>query len=127
MGCKISFIKKIYKNIDVIDLSGAFRFKSNRNYKLAYGNSHKEPKLLKKSTYGLSEFNKKNIRTRCSAIILRGSNSILIDSSPDVRAQLLANNIKNISSVVYTHEHSDQTNGIFELRPFAFKKKGIFI
>lgn len=68
--------------------------------------------------------NKKNARTRCSAIILRGSNSILIDSSPDVRAQLLANNIKNISSVVYTHEHSDQTNGIFELRPFAFKKKG---
>ena len=68
--------------------------------------------------------NKKNARTRCSAIILRGSNSILIDSSPDVRRQLLANNIKNISSVVYTHEHSDQTNGIFELRPFAFKKKG---
>ena len=49
------------KNIDVIDLSGAFRFKSNRNYKLAYRNSHKEPKLLKQSTYGLSEFNKKNI------------------------------------------------------------------
>ena len=63
--------------------------------------------------------NKKNARTRCSAIILKGSNSILIDSSPDIRIQLLANNIKNISSVVYTHEHSDQTNGIFELRPFA--------
>ena len=68
--------------------------------------------------------NKKNARTRCSAIILKGSNSILIDSSPDIRIQLLANNIKNISSVVYTHEHSDQTNGIFELRPFAFIKRG---
>ena len=66
--------------------------------------------------------NKKNIRTRCSAAIQRGNNCILIDTSPDIRNQLLDNKIKNVSSVIYTHEHSDQTNGIFELRPFAFKK-----
>ena len=70
--------------------------------------------------------NKKNIRTRCSAIILRGSNSILIDTSPDIRNQLIDNNIKNISSVIYTHEHSDQTNGLFELRPFTFTKERNF-
>jgi len=67
--------------------------------------------------------NKKNIRSRCSAIILKGSNSILIDTSPDVKNQILDNKIKNISSVIYTHEHSDQTNGIFELRPFYWKNK----
>ena len=67
--------------------------------------------------------NKKNIRTRCSAIILKGSNSILIDTSPDIRNQLINNKIKNISSVIYTHEHSDQTNGLFELRPFYWKNK----
>ena len=67
--------------------------------------------------------NKKNYRTRCSAIIVRGSNSILIDTSPDIRKQLLDNKISAITSVVYTHEHSDQTNGLFELRPFAFEKK----
>jgi len=67
--------------------------------------------------------NKKNKRTRCSAIIIKGSNSILIDTSPDIRDQLLTSKIKNISSVVFTHEHADQTNGLFELRPFFWKNK----
>ena len=65
--------------------------------------------------------NKKNNRTRCSAIIIKGTNSVLIDTSPDLKNQLLSNNIKNISSVVFTHEHADQTNGLFELRPFYWK------
>ena len=67
--------------------------------------------------------NKKNKRTRCSAIIIKGSNSILIDTSPDLKYQLLSNKIKNISSVILTHEHADQTNGLFELRPFFWKYK----
>ena len=67
--------------------------------------------------------NKKNIRTRSSAIIIKGTNSILIDTSADLRYQLLSNKIKNISSVILTHEHADQTNGIFELRPFFWKNK----
>ena len=70
--------------------------------------------------------NKKNIRTRCSAAIIKGNNSILIDTSPDIKNQLLNNNIKSVSSVLFTHEHADQTNGLFELRPFSFignKKK----
>ena len=67
--------------------------------------------------------NKKNRRTRCSAIIIKGNNSILIDTSPDLKMQLLSNKIKNISSVLFTHEHEDQTNGLFELRPFFWKNK----
>ena len=67
--------------------------------------------------------NKKNLRTRCSAIIIKGKNSILIDTSPDLRCQLLSNQIKNISSVILTHEHADQTNGLFELRPFFWRYK----
>jgi phosphoribosyl 1,2-cyclic phosphate phosphodiesterase len=67
--------------------------------------------------------NKKNNRTRCSAIVIKGSNSILIDTSPDLKFQLLNNKIKNISSVIITHEHADQTNGLFELRPFFWKNK----
>ena len=66
--------------------------------------------------------NKKNIRTRCSAAIIKGNNSILIDTSPDIRNQLLNNNIKSVSSVLFTHEHADQTNGLFELRPFSFMR-----
>ena len=67
--------------------------------------------------------NKKNIRSRCSAIIIKGSNTILIDTSPDVKSQLISHKIKNISSVLFTHEHADQTNGLFELRPFFWKYK----
>jgi len=70
-----------------------------------------------------SKNNKKNNRSRCSAIILKGSNSVLIDTSPDIRNQLLINKIKNISSVIFTHEHADQTNGLFELRPFFWKHR----
>ena len=33
------------------------------------------------------------------------------------------NKIKNVTSVIYTHEHADQTNGLFELRPFFWKHK----
>jgi len=66
---------------------------------------------------------KKNIRSRCSVIIVKGNNNILIDTSPDLRQQLLSNKIKNISSVLFTHEHADQTNGLFELRPFFWKYK----
>ena len=69
--------------------------------------------------------NKKNLRTRCSAILIKGSNFILIDSSPDIKNQMLNNNIKNLSHVIYTHEHADQTSGLFELRPFFWKNKKI--
>ena len=37
--------------------------------------------------------NKKNIRTRCSAAIIKGSNTILIDTSPDIKNQFLKNKI----------------------------------
>ena len=67
--------------------------------------------------------NKKNYRTRSSALISRGNNNILIDTSPDLRFQLLKNKIKNISSVLYTHLHADQTHGINDLRVFFLNNK----
>ena len=67
--------------------------------------------------------NSLNIRTRCSAFIQKNNLSILIDTSPDIKKQILDNKIKEIDYVLYTHEHSDQTNGIFELKPFVWKKK----
>ena len=66
---------------------------------------------------------KKNIRTRCSALIQKGKNNVLIDTSPDLRQQFLNNKIKNVNSVIYTHEHADQTHGINELRLFFWKNK----
>ena len=89
---------------------------------LGSGNSMGVP-LIDGSWGNCNKRNKKNIRTRCAAIILKGNNSILIDTSPDIKNQLIANKIKNLSSVIYTHEHADQTNGLFELRPFFWKNK----
>ena len=45
--------------------------------------------------WGKCKKKKKNIRTRCSAIIINGSNSILIDTSPDLRQQLLRHKVNN--------------------------------
>ena len=67
--------------------------------------------------------NKKNLRTRCCAHFQYKSISALIDTSPDLKMQFNDNNIKNVDAVIYTHEHADQTSGIFELRPFFWKNK----
>ena len=67
--------------------------------------------------------NTKNIRTRCCAHIQYGNLSILIDTSPDIKNQFLKNKIKSLDAIIYTHEHADQTSGIFEMRPFFWKNK----
>ena len=67
--------------------------------------------------------NKKNYRTRCSAIIISKNSNILFDSSPDLRTQLINNKIKSIDKVFYSHMHADQTHGINDLRVFFVKKK----
>jgi len=67
--------------------------------------------------------NRKNFRTRCSALIKFNDNNILIDTSPDLRSQLLKNRIKTIDKVFYTHLHADQTHGINDLRPFYLINK----
>ncbi len=67
--------------------------------------------------------NPKNFRTRCSAHIYYKGISILIDTSPDIKLQFKKNKIKNIDAVIYSHEHADQSAGIFELRPFVWKNK----
>tara|TARA_B110000259_G_scaffold171737_1_gene203490 strand:+ start:84 stop:857 length:774 start_codon:yes stop_codon:yes gene_type:complete len=67
--------------------------------------------------------NKKNYRTRCSALIKFNKENILIDTSPDLRQQLIFNNIKFINKVFYTHLHADQTHGINDLRAFFLKNK----
>ena len=66
---------------------------------------------------------KKNIRSRCCAHIQKGNLSVLIDTSPDIKYQFLKNKIKSLDAIMYTHEHADQTSGIFEMRPFYWKNK----
>ena len=72
---------------------------------------------------GVLKKNKKNVRTRCCAHIQKGDLSVLIDTSPDIKYQFLRNKISKLDAIIYTHEHADQTSGIFEMRPFFWKNK----
>ena len=65
--------------------------------------------------------NNRNVRTRCCAHIFYKNISILIDSSPDIKSQFLKNRIRSLDAIMYTHQHADQTSGIFEMRPFFWK------
>ena len=67
--------------------------------------------------------NLKNYRTRCSAILQTKTDNVLIDTSPDLRTQLIKNKINNIDKVLYSHMHADQTHGINDLRVFYIKKR----
>ena len=67
--------------------------------------------------------NKKNYRTRCCALISFNKINTLIDTSPDLRQQLLTKKITTINNVLYTHFHADQTHGINDLRIFYIKNK----
>lgn len=64
--------------------------------------------------------NPRNKRTRCSAILGLPGGNLLIDTSPDVREQLLRERIGVIHSVLYTHEHADHVFGLDDLRMMQF-------
>ena len=67
--------------------------------------------------------NKKNFRTRCSALLSAKNFNLLIDSSPDIRQQFLQNKVKSLNCIFYTHQHADQTHGINDLRFFYLKNR----
>ncbi|WP_231930517.1 MBL fold metallo-hydrolase [Botrimarina hoheduenensis] len=64
--------------------------------------------------------NPKNNRTRCSVILGLPEGNLLIDTSPDMRQQLLREKIGLIHAVLYTHEHADHLFGLDDLRLMQF-------
>ena len=67
--------------------------------------------------------NLKNYRSRCSALLQTKNETVLIDTSPDLRDQLIKNKINKIDKVLYSHMHADQTHGINDLRVFYIQNK----
>jgi phosphoribosyl 1,2-cyclic phosphate phosphodiesterase len=71
--------------------------------------------------------NPKNRRQRCSLLVERldgtGITRVLIDTSPDMRAQLLASNVDRLDAVAYTHSHADHVHGLDDLRQIVFNAR----
>jgi phosphoribosyl 1,2-cyclic phosphate phosphodiesterase len=73
--------------------------------------------------------NPRNKRRRCSLLVERTTDAdtpdeattrVLIDTSPDMREQLLSAGVGILDGVVFTHAHADHTNGIDDLRQIVF-------
>ena len=64
----------------------------------------------------------RNRRRRCSILVQHRGKTILVDTSPDLRAQLLDAEVERVDAVIWTHEHADQTHGIDDLRPYALRQ-----
>jgi len=63
----------------------------------------------------------KNRRSRVSIIVENEEGRrVLVDTSTDLRSQLLANEIERIDAVFWTHDHADHCHGIDDLRPLRF-------
>lgn len=69
----------------------------------------------------------KNRRTRCSLLLQRWkgapeegeATTVVIDTSPDLREQFLAANVRRLDAIVFSHDHADQTHGIDDVRALA--------
>src|SRR5215813_5991786 len=71
--------------------------------------------------------NPKNRRRRTSLLVERrgpkGVTRVLVDTSPDLREQLLDTGVDWLDGVLMTHEHADHTHGIDDLRPLFVRKR----
>ncbi|MDE3240979.1 MAG: MBL fold metallo-hydrolase [Paracoccaceae bacterium] len=71
--------------------------------------------------------NPRNRRRRCSLLIERqspaGRTRVLVDTSPDMRDQLLDAGVGELDAVIYTHSHADHVHGIDDLRQIVFNMR----
>ena len=69
----------------------------------------------------------KNRRRRCSLLVRRkgegAQTTVLVDTSPDLREQAIAAEIRRIDAVLFTHDHADQVHGIDDLRAFFLRQR----
>ncbi len=64
-------------------------------------------------------------RLRVSVWITWENASMVIDCGPDFRQQMLASGCNKIDAILFTHEHSDHTAGLDDIRPFNFRQGDI--
>lgn len=89
-------------------------------YFLGTGTSQGIPVIGSNHPVCLSD-NPKDKRLRVSIWIQSDDVSIVIDCGPDFRQQMLVSKCQHIDALLFTHEHSDHTAGLDDIRPFNFK------
>lgn len=62
-------------------------------------------------------------RTRPSLLLEYSGHTVVIDTTPDFRAQALRQNIQQVDAVVFTHAHADHVLGLDDVRPYYFRQK----
>ena len=60
-------------------------------------------------------------RTRTSVIVGLPGGTLLVDTTPDLRAQLLREEIRMVDAILYTHDHADHVYGLDDVRPLCFR------
>ncbi|MEJ6776000.1 MAG: MBL fold metallo-hydrolase [Crocinitomicaceae bacterium] len=65
----------------------------------------------------------KDNRLRCSILISHKGNNYAIDSGPDFRQQMLREQVKTLSGVLFTHEHKDHMAGLDDVRAFNYREQ----
>ncbi|MEC4004961.1 MBL fold metallo-hydrolase [Flavobacterium sp. SUN052] len=90
-------------------------------YFLGTGTSQGIPVIGSQHSVCLSD-DFKDKRLRVSVWIHDENSSIVIDCGPDFRQQMLASKCSRVDAILFTHEHSDHTAGLDDIRPFNFKQ-----
>ena len=65
----------------------------------------------------------RNTRRRVSILVKKNKKTFLVDTSPDLRMQMLDAKVKDVDAVLYTHSHADHVHGIDDLRAFCWQRK----
>ena len=71
--------------------------------------------------------NPRNRRLRCSILVERGAGGaktqVLVDTSPDLREQMLRAGVQRLDGILMTHPHADHTHGIDDVRPLVISMR----
>jgi phosphoribosyl 1,2-cyclic phosphate phosphodiesterase len=64
-------------------------------------------------------------RTRPSVLLAYNGHNVVIDTTPDFRAQAMRERIDRLDAVIYTHSHADHILGLDDIRPYNLKQGGV--